>query len=201
MLKKYEMKKIYHCLLICIFSFTSCKKVNEKVVKTAVVDSTNHEPILNDTVIESEDVVSDYELNYVVCVSESDDYNTLKNIAVETSELLKIKFDTLDRYYNTSKKKIIVPENIEDEMWAGEYLFRRYGDDFVSIEMKSVYIDTLTEKDEIKAKEFNQDSTKMFVCAGLFKNKQSADSLLKILKPKYDDAQIIPSNIYVGCMH
>lgn len=114
---------------------------------------------------------------------------------------MHIPFDTLDRYYNSHKKKIVLPDKYEDDIWAGEYYFRRDTDEFVSVEMKKAYIDTLTIRRKDLEEKFYDDSTRMFVFASMYTNKSKADSLFKILKPKFPKLTIIPTKIYQGCMH
>jgi hypothetical protein len=140
-------------------------------------------------------------LQYVVVVADGYNYDSLRAIAKETSKLLGFKFDMLGRYFNTSRKKIVLPDNYEDDVWAGEYIFRREGGDFVSIEMQGAYIDTLTAKNKRESELFYADTLKMFVFANMYPEKKYADSLLKILKPKFKQATIIPTEIHMGCMH
>jgi hypothetical protein len=115
--------------------------------------------------------------------------------------LLNFKFDTLDRYYNPVRKKIVLPTNHADEIWAGEYFFRRHGDSTVSLEMSSAYIDTLLAKDEKKRDKFYADTVKMFVFADLSGNLDDATRTLNLLKPKYPQTRIIATEIFMGCMH
>ncbi len=191
------MKKIIFIIIVtqlvaCLDKTTGLKQSSTDTIKAADNDSL----ITGDVVSEDE-----YELNYVVAVAEGYDYDSLRQIAKQTSELLKFKFDTLDRYFNTSRKKIVLPDNYEDEIWAGDYFFRRFGDTIVSIEMSSAYIDTLTNKDESAKAKFYTDTLKMFVFANMYDNKRQADSLVKILKPTFKQTIIIPTEIYMGCMH
>ncbi len=189
------------CLIVSTY-FVACKDSSGKF--------SNHSEPLSDTlsiakqdtqIEEVYDSEVSYELNYVVMVADGYNYDTLRKIAIQTSKLLGLKFDTLDRYYNKSRRKIVLPDNHEDDLWVGDYIFRRVGGDFVSIEMREAYIDTLTEKSKIKSESFYADTLKMFVFANMYPEKKHADSLLKILKPKFKQATIIPTEIYMGCMH
>ncbi len=144
---------------------------------------------------------TEYELNYVVAVAEGYDYAELRKIAQEACDFLNFKLDTMDRYYNPKKKKIVLPDNHEDEIWAGDYYLRRTGDTFVSIEMRNAYVDTLTNKNEQAKAAFEADSLKMFVFATMYNNKKQADSLFQVLKPKFKQTTLIPTEIFMGCMH
>lgn len=128
-------------------------------------------------------------------------YDSLRSIALETAGLLHAEFDTFHRYYHPLKKRIVLPNDFEDDIWAGEYYPRRVGERFVSIEMRDAYIDTLTVKSETAREAFYADTLKMFVFAAMYPEKKSADSILHILKPRFKEAAIIPDEIYMGCMH
>lgn len=189
------MKKTIPFIIILLY-FVSCSNSStETSNQTAViVDSSN---TLND----NHPIESEYELNYVISVASGYNYDSLREIAIEVSHFLKLKFDTLNRYYNTENKKIILHEDDPDDIWAGDYYLRRGGDDFVSIEMQTAYIDTALVKDQKATELFYADTLKMFVFANIYKDKKTADSLLKILKPKYKQSIIIPTEMYMGCMH
>lgn len=147
------------------------------------------------------DEYSESEIRYVINVAQGLNYDSLKQIAQDVSMLLHWPLDSLDRYFNINRRKIIVPENSEDEVWAGEYIFRRYGDDFVSVEMMNAYIDTETEKNA-KAKDlFYNDSLQMFVCAGIFEDINAAKSVLSKVQSLFPKAQLIKTEMYMGCMH
>jgi len=191
--------KYFLIIIIVLIQLASCsdKTTKQKDSNTDTVSTTDQDSRIDGNYTAE----NEYELNYVVAVADGYDYDSLRKIALETSELLKFKFDTLDRYFNTTRKKIVLPDNYEDDIWAGEYYFRRFGDSAVSIEMRSAYIDTLTSKDENSSTKFYADTLKMFVFADMYNNKSQADSLLNILKPKFKQTTIIPTNIYMGCMH
>jgi hypothetical protein len=194
------MKKIFISFIIFV-PLISCTNISDKKNADATITdsiSANALQVQSDsnTVTDNE-----YVLNYVVSVEGGNNYDSLREIALHTCDLLKCKFDTLDRYYNPLRRKIVLPDNYEDDVWAGEYIFRRHGEDFVSVEMQYAYISILTAKNETASEVFYKDTLKMFVFAGLFGNKKAADSLLGIIKPKYKNATIIPTEIFMGCMH
>lgn len=193
------MKKTF-LLLSLALALLACNNSVDSSNTLTKADSIIVKP--NDSLVEDEyELDPEYEVNYIVALTEGYNYDSLHRVALDAAELLDIKFDSLDRYYNTKRKKIILPENYEDDMWAGEYYFRRSADAFVSIEMKYMYADTLTEKNEDALQKFTADSLKMFVFAGMSPNKATADSLARLLKPHYGKLQVFPSNIFMGCMH
>lgn len=149
---------------------------------------------------ENEPEVDEYELNYIVSVAEGYNYDSLHRIAVDAASLLKFEFDTFGRYYDP-KRGIILPDNSEDDIWAGQYLLRRSGEPKVSLERVSFYTDaSLSEGDEMRALN-ESDTTKMFVFATMYPEKNSADSLAKVLSKTYPATKVIPNKIYIGCMH
>lgn len=196
------MKKIY--LIICLIPFilTACTSESEKKTtqnEHGKTEATNS----NDSVInESEhDNLEDYELNYVISIASGYNYDSLRRIAIEASSFLEYKFDTLDRYYNPQKRRIVLPDNYEDDVYAGEYYFRRDPGEFISIEMQAAYIDTLLEKNKVESDKFYTDSLKMFVFASMFTDKNACLKLYNKLKPRYSQTKIITTNIFLGCMH
>lgn len=192
------MNNILFCL--CLLSLFSCDNEQETVdVKKETKDSLT---VANSDTIEEndEEVLEEVELNFVVSVAEGYNYDSLHAIAVDASKLLNFKFDTFDRYYD-SKRGIILPDNHEDDVWAGQYLLRRSGGEIVSIERSSAYIDTLTMKQQAEAYRSRSNATKMFVFASMYTDSHSADSIKNILVKKYASAKVIPTEIYQGCIH
>lgn len=189
------MTKIHLFTIGLLFCFWACKP------------SVNTEKMTNNSEDSLENFYSEYDeeanflLHYVVSAAHGYNYDSLRHIAQEVSMLLHWELDSLGRYYNADQKKIIVPEDSDDEVWAGEYLFRRYGEDFVSIEMQSGYIEVAVEKDDYARDLFYQDTTKMFVCAGIFTEEKSAKAIANKIKEICPNVSIIPSELYMGCMH
>lgn len=144
--------------------------------------------------------IDDLELNYIISVAEGYNYDSLRAIALQTAQKLSFKFDTLGRYYNP-QKGIVLSENDEDEMWAGQYYFRRIGDNLVSVEMSYAYTDTAMSVNEQELEKHRQDTTRMFVFAMMYPDKKSADSLANIIKADYSSVKVFPAQIYMGCMH
>lgn len=194
--------KIQLITLITIIYLVSCTDNSNKTGNLKINNPDTNTIAYHDSLSEENNNSEEnsHELNYVISVANGYNYDSLRTIALETSMLLGIKFDTLNRYFNPTKKKIVLPDNDEHELWAGEYLFRRTDEDFVSIEMQSAYIDTLTAKLKIESDIFYADTLKMFVFASMNTDNKYADSLLKIIKQNFKNATIIPTEIYTGCM-
>ncbi len=189
---------ILYVYLLCILLFTNCTQQNKPEKTEKIADSLS---IQTQDKAEDDAAFSEYSLYYLVSAESGYDYHKLKEVAMQLSQFLDIKFDTLGRYYNQAKKRIVLPDDDPDELFAGEYFFRRDPGNFISIEMQSSYPDTITFKSESLFKTFYSDSLKMFVFAGMYESKKQADSLLKLIKPSCKSATVIPAQIYMGCMH
>ncbi len=184
-------------LIFTLFTLFSCKNPTTEI---AAIANDSTASTYDDTSEEYDDNIYT-ELRYVITAAQGYNYDSLKQIAQEVSMLLHWPIDSMGRLYSSSHQKIIVPENSTDEMWAGEYFFRRDGENYVSVEMQSAYIDTLTAKNKQQSDLFYQDEKKMFVCAGVFANENDAKSVLSRVQTEFPKARIIPTEIYMGCMH
>lgn len=189
----------YIIALLALFSCTSEEKKSTEALTsdTSVIEA---QPNTNIEDTGASDESSDLELNYIVSVAEGYNYDSLKIIALQTSDKLGFKFDTMGRYYHP-EKGIVLPDDDEDEVWAGQYYFRRFGSNLVSIEMSYAYTDTSISKNEATLEKHRQDKAKMFVFAMMYQEKKSADSLANIIKVDYPFIKVFPAQIYMGCMH
>ena len=169
-------------------NFDTMAIANVLVDSVATQDSTN----------EGSD--GEYQLNYIVAVEEGTNYFNLRSTALKVCKTLNVRFDTLERYYNPIKQRIVLPDDNQDDIYAGGYILRRYDDGFVSIEMRNAYVD-INLKDEAQQNAFYKDTTKMFVFAAMSGNRVEADSIAKLLKKQFTGTKIIASKLYMGCMH
>ncbi|GAB4255809.1 MAG: hypothetical protein Kow0079_12770 [Vicingaceae bacterium] len=99
----------------------------------------------------------------------------------------KIEIDTMGRYFNKQKNLICLPDDDEDEIYAGEYFPRRFPSKTLSIEYLNSYQ--------------KSSNNTMALIAGIFDDKTSADSLQNQLKNQYNKSFVCKSKIYVGCIH
>ena len=99
-----------------------------------------------------------------------------------------IKIDTLDRSYRADKNLIALPDNYDDELYAGAYFPRRYEGRFLSIEYLNFYQDKAPEK-------------MMALVAGIYENKDTADSALKMITNSGQKAVNLKVKMYIGCLH
>jgi hypothetical protein len=126
---------------------------------------------------------------YIVIAGASTDFNALDNLAKQLSKKSGIKYQS-DLVYD-SKRGMILPDTSSDEIYAGEYLLRRYDDDRISIEMMSYYTNEHNEIDRLK----------MIIITGIFLNKTDAAKQLKLIQQTVSTAYIKKIKLYMGCMH
>jgi hypothetical protein len=96
--------------------------------------------------------------------------------------------DTMERYYNREKKALVVSDKSEDEIYRGEYFPRRFGTETLSIE----YLNTYTK--------FTTANTFALVF-GIFESEDEAKKALNKSIKVSQRAFVLPSNLYMGCMH
>jgi disulfide oxidoreductase YuzD len=81
-----------------------------------------------------------------------------------------------------------LPDNDDDEMYAGVYFPRRYPSENLSLE----YLDFYNR---------NADHKTIALVSGIYQSEKSADSLLSIIRKTDKKAYKLKSQVYVGCMH
>jgi hypothetical protein len=125
---------------------------------------------------------------YIVVADTGNDYFSLRSVMLNLNQSLNIPIDTLGRYFNTTKNKIVLPDDDEDEIYAGEYFPRRFPSENLSLE----YLDFYEQK-------FGDQS--IALVAGIVETESEADSILVLLKPFTAYPFKIKANVYMGCMH
>jgi hypothetical protein len=125
---------------------------------------------------------------YIVVADTSSDYYSLRDQMLHLHRLLDIPIDTIGRSYDPSKNLIALPEDDEDEIYAGDYLPRRFPSHNLSLEYFSFYHEKAREKT-------------IALVAGIYESPSSADSTLIAIKQVNSKAFSIPAEIYTGCIH
>ncbi|MDF2455160.1 MAG: hypothetical protein K0R51_1153 [Cytophagaceae bacterium] len=167
---------------------------------SSMIDAKNITEQLNS---ENESIVldeSEMALRFIVSIAEGYDYDSIHHVAVKAAQFLNYSLDTAGSYYNKQQKSIVLSEDNEDDIWAGEYMFRRYGEQKVSIEMRYAYTDTIIKHNEVLKAQLRRDTTRLFVCADVT-NEAEATRLQKKLLSEFPHTKIIAAEIYMGCMH
>lgn len=130
----------------------------------------------------------DYADFYISVADTAVNYKSLKNKMIDLQTELNIKIDTMGRGYNAEKDLICLAEDDEDELYAGQYFPRRFPSESLSIEYLNFYTPTTTEKT-------------LALITGIFESKDEAKKHLDKVLPTNNNAYLIKSNIYIGCMH
>ena len=125
---------------------------------------------------------------YVLVADTGVHYITLRDVMLGLRDSLRQEIDTMGRTYNQSKALIALPENHEDDIYAGDYYPRRFPSSVLSLEYLNFYQEKTLEKT-------------IAVVTGIYETRKSADSALQILKRICPKAFLTKSDIYMGCMH
>lgn len=189
--------KTYFIFLL-IFFFYSCIQKNESTTETqeVVLDSLQNK---FDTISQQEfsreetptDTLSEFseiETFYVVVVDTSLNYAMLHKKMFDVQHAFKIEIDTMGRYYNPTKDLIVLPEDDEDELYAGDYFPRRFPSETLSLEYLSLY------------KKNSNDKT-IAVVSGIFEQEKKADSSLKKIQKVFPKTFKLKAEMFVGCLH
>lgn len=188
--------KTYHLLLIlCVI--TSCKPksvpttiVSKDKQSTRVLSSASYKTksALKTTADDSLDkeIASEYATYYVVVADTGEAYNKLRDKMLDLHQSLNAPIDTMGRTYNKAKDLIALPDNDEDEVFAGDYLPRRTPSNSLSLEYLNLYKTGSKEKT-------------IALVTGIFETQASADSALKAVS--LASAFTVKASIYEGCLH
>jgi len=130
----------------------------------------------------------DYATVYTVVVDTGQEYTYLQQMMYDISRETGLGVDTMGRYYDTEKQRIILPDTAEDELYRGDYYPRRGSSTALSIEYYTIYDTAAIGKT-------------MALIAGIYDNRHSADSLLEIIRARHSQAWVINAWMYMGCLH
>lgn len=175
-------------LLVPVAILSAC---SGRDTPTDGTDSTASAVSVQDTlppITEADDSAFNYMILYITVADTGQDYYQLRALMFDIQKAMTWPIDTLNRYYDHKKQKIVVSEVDDDEMYRGEYFPRRYPSGSQSLEYYSTYSDNSTE-------------TNIALVTGIYETAETADSSLKALKPYAPKAFVRKANVYVGCMH
>lgn len=190
------MKVLYLLLIACLLAACKSKpaKVNAdsskikpvKILSASYKTSSAVKPTANDT-SETDDMANQYEDYYIVVADTGISYYSLRDKMFELNKSSGIPIDTMDRHYNKAKDLIALPDNYDDDIYAGEYYPRREPSNTLSLE----YLDTYKPGSGQKT---------IALVTGIYETKASADSALIAIN-KSETAFAFKSKVYIGCMH
>lgn len=126
--------------------------------------------------------------SYIIVADTSYNYSDLDKKLVKYSNELNLEIDMQNKVYDSKKKSICLPEDDEDELYAGMYYPRRFSSDYLSIEYIQYY-------------ENKRNENLMGIILLITGDKKEALKRLSKLSNNIESAHIIKAEIYVGCMH
>ena len=127
---------------------------------------------------------------FIVVSDTSEDYLGLREKMFQLSENLGFEIDTMGRGFNTNKNLICLPDNDEDEIYAGEYFPRRYPSEALSLEHLNYY-----------SKGQKPSSRTIALVVMITDEKEKAELKVKQINKYSESAFIINTKLYMGCMH
>lgn len=137
-----------------------------------------------DTLFEDDEIAT----YFVVVADTGQDYATLHQEMTDLNRQLQLPIDMMGRSYEPAKNLIALPEDDEDEVYAGDYFPRRFPSENLSLEYLNVYIDQAGEKT-------------IALVTGIYDTQKSADSARTVLQRSIPGAFVLKADLYIGCMH
>jgi hypothetical protein len=125
---------------------------------------------------------------YVLVADTGTDYSSLRQKMIDLKTKSKIPIDTMGHTYNKKKNLIALPDDDKDEVYAGQYIPRRFPSENLSLEYLNFYQKQAGEKT-------------IALVTGIYETEKSADSVLTSLRKIEPKVFKIKADIYVGCMH
>lgn len=172
--------------ITCLF-FVACGTEASKKEAAVSVDSSS---LMNDVISDTglDDMPTEYENYYIVVADTSKDYQNLQSSMYELADKALYEIDTMNRYYDSEKDLICLPENDEDEMYRGDYFPRRSPSPTLSLEYMNFYKPSAGEKT-------------IALVAGIYESESGANERLAEVKKVIKNAFVMRSEVFVGCMH
>ncbi len=190
-MRKFMKRHIYIILTILLTACgTNPTDQNNKEIQSSKIDTiTSLQTTVSTDSNQSEDTTDFNNATYFVVVADtSQDYSILHKKMFDLNRKFNIPIDTMGRFYNKTKNLIALPDNDEDEIYAGDYFPRRFPSNNLSLEYLDFYQRQAGEKT-------------IALVTGIYETEISADSALTVLRKTEKKVFKIKADIYVGCMH
>ena len=94
----------------------------------------------------------------------------------------------MGRFYNKAKDLIALPDDDEDELYAGDYFPKRFPSETLSLE----YLNFYHQNSGVKT---------IALVTGIFESEKSADSVSLLLKTVENSVFKITAEMDISCMH
>jgi len=129
-----------------------------------------------------------YADRYIVVADTGFSYQPLQAKLLQLKAATHLEVDSMGRYYNPQKHRIVLPDDDEDEIYAGEYYPRRDQGEYLSLEYLYVY------------SRYTEDSM-MALITGIYPDEAAAKAALPAIKAQVPTAFTMKASVYTGCMH
>lgn len=129
-----------------------------------------------------------YAQYWVVLADTGRDYQALQAKMYTIQAQLGIDIDTMGRYFNTEKNRIVLPDDDEDEMYAGEYYPRNTVSTYLSLDYLDIYTRGVSPET-------------IGLVAGIYTERAAAKALLDRIQRVTPTAFVLLGCLYIGCMH
>ena len=186
-------------ILLGVYALASCQPTTSSTpagqasneaatVATRPVAATVAAPATEATAPVADSADAEYATYYVVVADTSASYAALHRKMVGLNRKFSIDIDTMGRYFDTAKNRIILPDTSSDEMYAGDYFLPRFPAHSLSLEYLDAYQPAAGKNT-------------MALVTGIYAQEATADSALAVLRPASRNVFKIKSNLFIGCMH
>lgn len=125
---------------------------------------------------------------YIVVADTGFSYQPLQAKLLQLKAATHLEADSMGRYYNPQKHRIVLPDDDEDEIYAGEYYPRREPGEYLSLEYLYVY-------------SRNTEDSTLALISGIYADEASANAALPAIKAQVPGAFVMKGSVYIGCMH
>ena len=125
---------------------------------------------------------------YIVVADTGRSYDMLHEHMLAIHQIDGTKIDAMGRSYDPAKDLIALPEDDEDELYAGDYFPRRFPSKTLSLEYLRLYQRQAGEKT-------------IALVAGIYDKQSSADSAAAAIQQMAPKAFAVKTEMFVGCLH
>lgn len=126
---------------------------------------------------------------FIVVSDTSKDYSMLSEKMGLLSEKTNFEIDMMGRGFDKTKNLICLPADDEDEIYAGDYFPRRSPSETLSLE----YLDYYSNEEE--------STGNIALVVMITDELKKAERKLKQIRKHSENAFIVKTKLYMGCMH
>ena len=166
----------------------SSEKINNKEPETGEGDSLRAIHTMDPVPDTTETDTPDMSTYYIVITDTGTNYYSLRDKMIGLSRRSGLPIDTMGRSYLKDKNRIALPLNHDDDLYAGEYVPRRFPSENLSLEYLNTY-------------QPSSDKNTIALVAGIHETAGSADSLCRVLRQEEKNVFRLKAQVYTGCMH